>query len=805
MRLMPESVPLLIGLEPLLESAIRSTALIAVAALVVLALRRAPASMRHLVWTLALLGCVAMPLASRVVPGWSVPGLPAWPSPSGSVTNDPGPAPTASVTPAPDPSGPAFEPAPMAAAERATRAPAGLVWRPRGGDVLRALPVLWLAGVLLLLGRHVLAWASLSRVARRAGPMTDHDWQVALARHAVTLGLPRVPALRVSPRLTVPIVCGALRPTILLPVEALGWTAGRRDAVLLHELAHVRRFDLVTARVTQLASTLYWFHPLVWLAARSQRLEAERACDDRVLDAGGRASAYASDLLEIARAIGRREPLDAAALAMARRSQLEGRLLAILDPRQPRGAAGRLAIAVSVLLATAGIVVLAAARPAQSRPDRKVEAPALVSLADPLQVSEPNQGASKRRTAASSSLIAALPSGTTPAAGMPPAGSTGAPMADPAGGLLAAGSADEPPAMGSSHWSSSGDGRSVTRIGSWNHKDSRGSFKSKGRIRFSDALDDIESISPGGYVEIEDRRGGAWHKAVFRSRSGELERSYSVDGAERPWDDEARAWLARFLVTLDQGSGMFADQRFPRLMAEGGPARVLREVSDLSSDYVRSVYFRKLIETGPDAPTVRRVVAQAGREIRSDYELARTLIAAAQHTPLGDAATGAAFLEAANGLESDYEHARVLLVLVERRDLAPALADGAIASAARMDSDYEQARLMIAMARQGHVKPPLQRSYIRATQSIESSYEKGRVLRALLDRESLSGESVGEILLASATISSDYERANVLVRLAGSARMGEEERAAFVESAEGVGSDYERGRALAALGRSLKR
>lgn len=793
MGLILETIPTLIALEPLVESALRSTALIAITALVALALRRAPAAMRHLVWTLALLGCVAMPLASRVVPGWSLPELPAWQSRAETLPGlDASPSPTTAASPAPTQQDPAPEPASVSAPPDRTPPPASIAWRPSTADVLRMLPILWLIGVVLMLGRHLLAWAWLSRVARRATPMTEHGWQVALARHGVTLGLTRLPAIRVSPKITVPIVCGAMRPTILLPVEALEWTGERRDAVLLHELAHVRRFDLVTVRVTQLASTLYWFNPFVWLAARYQRAEAERACDDQVLDAGGRASAYASDLLEIARAIGSRDGLDAAALAMARRSQLEGRLLAILDPKQPRGAAGRMAISLSVLVAVASTGVLAAARPVQSRPATEVEMPALVPLVDLLQVKHPNQGTAKK-----SALIAAVPPKVKPAEGMLPTGSSG--------GLLASGSPDKPLATGSSHWSITDNGKGETRSGSWNHRDSRGSFKSKGTIRYSDDLDDIESISPGGYVEIEDRRDQKWHKAMLRGPSGGIERKYWVAGSEHPWDNDARAWLANFLIDLDHSSGTFVEQRFPRLMNEGGPARVLREVSDMTSDYGRSIYFRKLLETNPDELTMRRAVTQAGREIDSDYELGRTLIEAAKHSALEDAATRAAFLEATNSLESDYEHGRVLMVLVERRDLSPGLVDGAIASASKMDSDYEQARLMITMAEQGHVKPQLQRGYIRASHSLESDYEKGRVLRALLDRVRLADENIGEMLLASATISSDYEHANVLIQLAESVPMGDAERAAFVESTQGLRSDYERERALAALGKTLKR
>ena len=63
------------------------------------------------------------------------------------------------------------------------------------------------------------------------------------------------------------------------------WTAERRRAVLVHELAHIRRADCRVQRVTQLACAIYWFNPLIWIAARHLRSERERACDDEVLRA----------------------------------------------------------------------------------------------------------------------------------------------------------------------------------------------------------------------------------------------------------------------------------------------------------------------------------------------------------------------------------------------------------------------------------------------------------------------------------------------------------------------------------------
>ena len=88
--------------------------------------------------------------------------------------------------------------------------------------------------------------------------------------------------------------------------------------------------------IARAAFALYWFHPLTWWGIRRMRLEREHACDDCVLLTGQKASSYAAQLLEIARAHRRTSPLATAALSMARPSQLEGRLLAVLDARRSR-------------------------------------------------------------------------------------------------------------------------------------------------------------------------------------------------------------------------------------------------------------------------------------------------------------------------------------------------------------------------------------------------------------------------------------------------------------------------------------
>src|SRR5204863_2090776 len=127
------------------------------------------------------------------------------------------------------------------------------------------------------------------------------------------------------------------------------------------------RGDVATHLLARTALALHWWNPVAWVAWREFLKERERATDDLVLSAGARASDYAAHLLEVARSF-RSGPATAwAAVAMARGSQLEGRLLAILDSGVRRGAARRLAPLAAVLLAVA-LVAPFAALDAQEKP-----------------------------------------------------------------------------------------------------------------------------------------------------------------------------------------------------------------------------------------------------------------------------------------------------------------------------------------------------------------------------------------------------------------------------------------------------
>jgi beta-lactamase regulating signal transducer with metallopeptidase domain len=203
----------------------------------------------------------------------------------------------------------------------------------------------------------LLAYVFASRLTRNARAAPVHLQQVADAL-AATLGVKQVVPVRIVDHDRGPFTTGLFRPMIVLPIGATGWHPGRLRTVLLHELAHVRRHDCRTQALAQLACALYWFNPLIWIAARNLRRTREAACDDHVLTCGVTPHQYAADLLDIARAC---QPQGAGAvLAMGRRSDLESRLLAIVASGRVRVPAPSTRWIVAATVAIMTTVTLAA-------------------------------------------------------------------------------------------------------------------------------------------------------------------------------------------------------------------------------------------------------------------------------------------------------------------------------------------------------------------------------------------------------------------------------------------------------------
>jgi HEAT repeat protein/beta-lactamase regulating signal transducer with metallopeptidase domain len=354
---------------PVIDAIAKATLLFAAAGAVSFVLRRGSAAARHMVWTLALISVLVLPALSLALPRWHVsvvtlntgselPALRPLPADDSAA-----PAPNRSQNTAsvgrPAPGVETLDPTAPNARTAAASARANISW----SAVLLAV---WLLGAVLVLGRLVAGIVAVHWMSRRIERVADAPWLTQARALAARLGVsPRIVFLR-SGRAAMPMAWGIFRPAVLMPADSDAWPADRLRIVLLHELAHVRRRDCLTHMLAQVACAFHWFNPLAWIAARRARTERERACDDLVLAAGTRGPDYATELIEIARVMrSGRFPaiLAGASLAMAHRSELEGRLMAILDPRVPRAGVTRLRRAAATTMFALAVVPLASMQP----------------------------------------------------------------------------------------------------------------------------------------------------------------------------------------------------------------------------------------------------------------------------------------------------------------------------------------------------------------------------------------------------------------------------------------------------------
>jgi len=726
-------------------------------------LHRSAADVRYVVAAIALALMATMPL---------VTGVQAWRSaiassaaPSEHLSSPPGKAgaPTASAgaIPAPAPAECAIE-----------SCSPGVLTSERIERWLPMVVVVWMAGVALLALRLTGGWLRIYRMRTHGAVAAEAPLQAIVRRLARTLHLTRSVTLLQSRAVDVPTVIGWLKPVVLLPVSAFaGLSPLQVEAILAHELAHIRRHDYMVNLLQSLLETLLFYHPAVWWLSRRIRIEREHCCDDLAVSLCGDRVVYARALADLEELRGATTQLTMAANGGVLLDRVR-RLLAAPATHAGRGPAWLAAVAAVLLMV------------------------AIVG------------GPVGRQSVAAANLVAASdarPDALTDAIGKIVGGaqqheSSGqmAPPAPPAPPTPPAPPAPVPQGVETSIHSSQKDSSGTF---SWSRNGEKLSVEYRGSFELNDSDTDIVRMSPGGHLTISDGGWFAGHAVEFTADgSGNITRRFKAGASERPFEPEGREWLAKVLPKFVRQSGFAAKERVARFLSKGGVTAVLGEISLIDSDYGKKVYFTQLIDQARLVPAeARRVFEQAGREIDSDYELATTLIAGSGKL-LVDNATRKAYFDAARTLESDYEMRRAFMAALEHGPVAADLLAGLLDASRSLDSDYEAATLLLKVVSDHGIDGSLRAPFFGALGTIESAYEKGRVLQALLRRDNLSAETLAATIDAAST-GSDYETAQVLVTAARSHAITGPARDAYVRTAEKLG-DYERNRALAALART---
>ena len=317
---------------------VKVTLLLALGLIASASLRRFGPSFRHQVLLVTFGSCLLLPVFMALTPRWDVGVLPsvAPPDVASNALGSPAVGSDARL------SAQTVQPSVFAG----NRSNSAVAWIQRA-----SLPLVWALGFLAVLIWLAAGRIRLRRIANGSWSLTGSEWKRALEEESREAEVTKPVRLLSSSVVSTPLTWGSRSPIILLPEDALDWPDAHRRIVLRHELAHVARGDAPSQLLAGFVCALYWFHPLVWIAERRLRAECERACDDRVVALGTPAPEYAAHLLEVARSARSFGAPGFLSVAMARPSQLEGRLLAVLNESGRRAALSRRARIVGLLVA----------------------------------------------------------------------------------------------------------------------------------------------------------------------------------------------------------------------------------------------------------------------------------------------------------------------------------------------------------------------------------------------------------------------------------------------------------------------
>jgi hypothetical protein len=339
----------------------------------------------------------------------------------------------------------------------------------------------------------------------------------------------------------------------------------------------------------------------------------------------------------------------------------------------------------------------------------------------------------------------------------------------------------------------------------WSDGKDRLEIRYEGVIEFTDDDKDVKSISPDGLLRIRDGGVTGGRTVEFRSdSSGNVSRRYWEGSSERPFEPEGRRWLTEALPRFIRKTGIGASRRVARILAAKGPSGVLAEISEIEGSWAKRIYFAELLKSAKlDAATVRQILAQAGKEIDSDFELASLLTGASDRLLLDDS-TRQAYYDAAKSIGSDFEMGRVYAAALKQGAVSPQLMASLLEASTAIGSDFEHARLLLQAVQLQSIEGPVRAPFFKAVGAIESSFERGRVLQAVAKRSDLSAETVLAVLRSAQMMGSNFETGRVLQAVAANHEISGEARSAYVDAASRLG-DFEEGKALTALIKSERR
>ncbi|MEO8621387.1 MAG: M56 family metallopeptidase [bacterium] len=826
------------------DAALRGALVLLLALVISQLMRRRTAAARHLVWVGAILVQLALPVFAIWGPQWNVvvPDQVASVMPV-DLREAPAPAiadvPTAAVTTTagatPSVRAGTQSTASAGPSLRAGRQIATTNQQISGKQLLLAL---WVIGAAFILARLAIGTSIVASLARKGNRIDDGNWLSLAQRTSAALQIDRPLTLLRGTRLAVPVTWGIVYPVVLLPDDADAWPEERRRFVLVHEMAHVKRFDALTQLAGQFALALFWFNPLVWIANRRMQLEREHACDDYVIRHGTSPSLYAEELLSMVRLLGTPEHRSSqpafAALAMARRSEFEGRMLSILDPVLDRHPLSKSRTMLSVVAALMLVVPLAALHPYQ----RATEVIVQRGVATPGEVREPKPAndfpesfkvtlAPSRKGSPLDTYIVGLNPKTrdtvvvlrTPIPNPYSAFATGAESVASALATKATG-AKAATAQGCDNIRFGGTGEAVS---AHSHTDIESgssiidvmTFNGQrcssamivGLVKISASEDAITEMPFGSHASFRERTVSEDHElSLSRTPDGAIQHMYRHNGQVAGYDESARRWFTGYLPTVLIEAGINVGPRVARWRLQGDFEAVLSRIAAMTSSGAKRAHYEALITSRDrlSGQQLDELIRSASQTLTSSGDLAGVLTTAAPRVK--QSRQGISAVEKALALvSSSGDKTEVLQAYGQSDDREILLSVARVAST--IASSGDRARLLSELAPRYLNKDDrqLETAYFDVVEALPSSGDMQSAVVIAIPYGAHSPEITRRVIKAIRKIPSSGDRASALIAAASSGSVTTKElRDAFFVAANELPSDGDKRSVLQVAARMFR-
>jgi beta-lactamase regulating signal transducer with metallopeptidase domain len=695
---------------------------------------------------------------------------------------------------------------------------------------LPLVTAIWMLGVSVLSIRLLGGWALTQLLARRAVAQVSNDVEASAREMARRLGLRRSFAVVQSSAVLVPTLVGWVKPVVLLPMSALaGLSPEQLQAVIAHELAHIRRHDYLVNLLQSVVETLLFYHPAVWWVSAEIRAEREHCCDDLAVEVCGDRLVYVSALAELTSIERRAFALAATDGSLVTRvRRLLGRPLDSRRELPPSwailvllvlvgGGAGtyEMSADAAAVERIAHAAAASASAPSELR-DRSASAPddsdldaqqpaPVVPIVPAAPVAPP---APPVPVAPVGVVVAPVPVGVfgliappfppaplvpvapvapvpvAPAVPVAPSMPVAAPVMVPpvpvgVFGFVGPEVPPTPPVAPAAPVAPVAPALPVAPVPppAAMTQGQRG----EGNFVWNDNGERLTVRWTGPFRLSDDERDVAWieegarltiadgwvftDRIEMRGLAGGVDRKFYRSGLEREFDNEARGFLVNSIQRMIR-SGMFAAERVARLLKQGGPDAVLAEMDRLQTN---SSYVKRVYYL----ELVRRAdlnVAQLTRVVE----------------------------RVGKDITSDHEKATVLLEVLQEGGVTDEQRAIAIRAAKTLRSDFERRRVLTAAMPSGTLSTELTLAVIDAVEQMNSSHERSQVLLTVAKRGGVTPQTSGRFMAAVSSMASAHEQRQVLSAVAAAPSLAEGVALDAVKAAGTINSPHEKRQAVSA-------